>query len=200
MKCDVYYIYICVCVCVCVCVSMYRVFELIMHLVNISARDCLVFLFVRCFYMYCTETKEMIGSYGVYCRRAGSGGGLPSMGNCEDDGGFSQDDNKQNSGYYSERMVVVNSARNGTTTNTIVEPDATGKADDKFQWCCFNDTTGTEKIPSERNSHWYKSSVLLLLLAVVLAVVVLVSGLLLYFKYTNCKYYFGKLYVDYNNF
>ncbi|XP_065218165.1 agrin-like isoform X2 [Planococcus citri] len=131
------------------------------------------------------QTKEMIGSYGIYCRRSGSGGAPPGMGNCEDDGGFSQDDSKPNSGYYSERMVVVNSARNGTTTNTIVEPDTTGKADDKFQWCCFNDTTGTEKIPSERNSHWYKSSVLLLLFAVVLAVVVLVSGLWLYFKYAN---------------
>lgn len=117
----------------------------------------------------------MIGSYGVYCRRN----------ECPDDGGFSQDDNK-NSGYYSEHMVVVNSGRNGTTTNTIVENDM-NKGSDKFQWCCFNDTS-KEKIQTERNSHWYRSSIVLLLLAVVLAVVVLVSGLLLYFKYTSCKY------------
>lgn len=114
----------------------------------------------------------MIGSYGVYCRRA----------NADDDGGFSQGDTK-GANYYAEHRVVVNSGRNGTTTNTIVENDPS-KEDDKFVWCCVSEP----KMQAERNSHWYKSSMAVLLLAISLAVLLMVSGLLLYFKYFSCKY------------
>lgn len=119
-----------------------------------------------------TETKDMIGSYGVYCRRA----------NTDDDGGFSQGDAK-GANYYAEHRVVVNSGRNGTTTNTIVENDPS-KEDDKFVWCCVSEP----KMQAERNSHWYKSSMAVLLLAISLTVLIMVSGLLLYFKYFSCEY------------
>lgn len=113
----------------------------------------------------------MIESYGVYCRRSIS----------EDEGGFIQPETKSN--YHPEHRIMVNSSRNGTTTNTIVDCSLS-KEDDRFNFCCFNDS----KMQTERNSHWYRSSIVLLLLIISLAVILMVSGLLFYFKYFNRKY------------
>jgi hypothetical protein len=116
----------------------------------------------------------MIGSYGVYCR--------PNT--VDDDGGFASTASEVKPTYYAEQhRMIVNSGRNGTTTNMIVEPNGI-KEEDMYDLCCFNDS----KLEIEQDTHWYKSPVVILLFAVTIAVIVMVTGLLLYFRYFSRKY------------